>query len=159
MNVLQLALCRNQSFCWMNLTLIFSLNDCFTAESSIMIVEYGCKVIVLSIRRKSHLSVHLGKVNNPWYSKKQTRKTVFSCVLFVSNQFEPVWCCHYQILFYLFKIFFLVYFEDFWKFLKIFSIQKFQDFFSKWVFSIRNGSSRIYLSRDCTSLWAVHLPV
>ena len=131
MNVLQLALCRNQSFRKLNLPSIFSFNHCFTAESSIMIVEYDCKVIVLSIRRKSHLSVHLGKVNNLWYSKNRLEKqfsAAFCSFQTSSNQFSTR-CCHHQILFYLFKIFFLVYFEDFWKFLKIFSIQKFQDFF------------------------------
>ena len=126
-----------------------------------MIVEYDCEVIVLSIRRKSHLSAHLGKVNNPWYSRKQTRK-LFQ-LRFV--RFKPVCLPVLNSMLSSQNIFLFVlniFLGLFWRFLKFFEDffdSKISRFFSKWVFSIRNGSSRIYLSRDCTSLWAVHLPV
>ena len=123
----------------------------------ILIVEYGCKVIVLSIRRKSHLS---GNVTIPWYLKPDLK---ISCFLFVSKIAHRKPVQNDKPMSSFIKIFFVYFqnlkFSEILEILKIFSTRKFWDFFSKLERSGTIVHSRIYLSRDCTSLWAVHLPV
>lgn len=89
----------------------------------ILIVEYGCKVIVLSIRRKSHLS---GNVTIPWYLKPDLK---ISCFLFVSKIAHRKPVQNDKPMSSFIKIFFVYFqnlkFSEILEILKIFSTRKF----------------------------------